>query len=156
MKKVWKRDENNLQNVLTIAYDVTLPKVTTTLVQSEIWWILGKVKMGNYVDSIIRDGSTIGSGEILGNVFGGLIRDGETRGSGNVLGNVKNGIVRDGSSAGSGDVLFNVKAGKVRNGATLAAGIALGKLSDFPIPGMEREPPAEIVAAHHFFVKKIV
>jgi hypothetical protein len=131
-------------------------KVTTTLGQSETWWILGKVNMGNYADSIIRDGSTIGSGKVLGNIFGGLIREGDARGSGNVLGNVKNGIVRDGSTVGSGDVLFNVKAGKVRDGATLAVGNAFGRLCDFPILGMEREPQAEMVAAHHFFVKKIL
>jgi hypothetical protein len=66
------------------------------------------------------------------------------------------GIIRDGSSKGFGNALFNVKDGVVRDGSSLGFGKTIGKISDFTIKGMERELDAEIVAAYHFLVKKIV
>ena len=52
--------------------------------------------------------------------------------------------------------MFNAKGGVVRNGSSIGSGSTIGKLKDFPIKGMERELDAEIVAAYHFLVKKIV
>jgi len=116
----------------------------------------GDYKMANFKDGVIRDGSSIGSGRALGNIKDGVIRDGSSLGSGRALGNVKDGIIRDGSSRSSGRALFNVKGDVVRNGSSLGSGNMIGKVGDYSIKGMERELDADIVAAYHFLVKKIV
>jgi len=51
---------------------------------------------------------------------------------------------------------MNVKSDAVRNGASLGGGTVIGKPAAFTIKGMERELDAEIVAAYHFLVKKII
>lgn len=109
-------------------------------------------KMGNFDNGIIRSGTTIGDGEILGNIFQGVIKDGDGRGVGNTVGNVKQGVVKD----ADGNALFNVKRGMVRNGHTAGSGIAIGKIGEFSVSGMQTEPADEMVAAYHFFVNKIV
>ena len=110
----------------------------------------------NFKDGVIRDGTSVGSGHALGNIKDGVIRNGTSAGSGSALGNVKDGVIRDGSSKGSGRAILNVKGDTVRNGSSVGSGSAIGKVNDFTIKGMERELDAEIVAAHHFLVKKIV
>lgn len=110
----------------------------------------------NFRGGVIRDGTSVGSGNALGNIKDGVIRDGSSVGSGKALGNVKDGIIRDGSSKGGGRALLNVKGDTVRNGSSLASGSPIGKVKDFSIKGMERELDADIVATYHFLVKKIV
>lgn len=110
--------------------------------------------MVNFKDGVIRDGSSVGSGNALGNIKDGVIRSGASKGSGNALGNIKDGIIRNGSTKGSGNALFNVKGDVVRNGSSLGSGNIIGKVGDYSIKGMERELDAEIVAAYHFLVKR--
>jgi len=52
--------------------------------------------------------------------------------------------------------MANFKDGVIRNGSSISAGNPIGKVSNFTIKGMERELDAEIVAAYHFLVKKII
>ena len=83
----------------------------------------------------------------------GKIRKGSSTGT-TPLGNVKDGKIREGSSTGATPIL-NVKDGKVRKGSSTGT-TPIGKVQDFMIKGMERELDAEIVAAYHFLIKKIV
>jgi hypothetical protein len=140
---------------MTPVWNFTLPKNPTAL-DYKFWWQFRRSAMSNFKDGVVRDGSSIGSGHALGNIKDGVIRDGSSSGSGKALGNVKDGVVRDGSSKGSGRALFNVKDGVVRDGSSLGSGRSIGKVSEFTIKGMERELDGEIVAAHHFLIKKIV
>jgi len=110
----------------------------------------------NFREGVVRDGMSVGSGNALGNIKDGVIRNGSSVGSGSALGNVKNGVIRDGSSKGSGRAIINVKGDTVRNGSSLGSGNPIGKVKDFSIKGMERELDADIVAAYHFLVKRIV
>jgi len=66
------------------------------------------------------------------------------------------GLLFSGSSKGSGKALFNVNGNVVKNGSSLGSGKTIGKVKDFNIRGMERELDAEIVAAYHFLLKKIL
>jgi hypothetical protein len=50
----------------------------------------------------------------------------------------------------------NFRDGVIKNGSSLGAGSTIGKVKDFTIKGMERELDAEIVAAYHFLVKKLI
>lgn len=109
--------------------------------------------MANFMNGVVLDGP---AGKALGNVKDGVIRDGLSKGAGRALGNIKDGIIRDGSSKGAGKASMNVKLGVIRDGSSSGAGRTIGKASDFSIKGMERELDAEIVAAYHFLVKKIV
>jgi hypothetical protein len=54
------------------------------------------------------------------------------------------------------NALFNVKGDVVKRGPSLGSGNTIGKVGDYSIKGMERELGADIVAAYHFLVKKIV
>jgi hypothetical protein len=92
----------------------------------------------------------------MANFKDGIIREGSAHGVGKSLGNIKDGIIREGSAHGVGKSLLNVKNGVVREGSSLGIGRTIGKVSDFTIKGMERELDAEIVAAYHFLIKKIV
>jgi hypothetical protein len=112
-------------------------------------------KMANFKDGIIREGSSIGSGSALGNIKDHIVRSGGYLGGGSAVGNIKDGIIREGGYAGGGKAIFNVKDGIVRDGGYLGGGKQIGKVSDYKIIGMERELDADIVAAYHFFVKKI-
>lgn len=113
----------------------------------------------NFSNGIIKKGSmSPGSGIPVGNIKNGIIRSGGS--SSPAIGNVKDGIIRSGggsSSPGTGTPIGNVKDGIIRagNSASMGCGIQLGKVRDYMIKGMEREPEAEIVACYHFFIKKI-
>jgi hypothetical protein len=135
---------------------VKQPEANTNLEISSLHWERRIFSMANFKDGVVRDGSSIGTGKAMGNIKDGIIRDGSSKGSGRALGNVKDGIIRDGSSKGSGKVQFNVKGDIVKNGSSLGAGRTIGKAIDFWIKGMERELEAEMVAAYHFLVKKII
>lgn len=99
---------------------------------------------------------------MLGNIKGGVIRRGTSSspGSGQVVGNVKDDVIREGTSStlGSGRVIGSVKGGVVFKGSssTAGSGTKLGRLPDYTAKGMERERDGEIVAAHHFLVKKFL
>jgi hypothetical protein len=117
--------------------------------------------MANFQDGIIRDGSSIGNGDILGNVKDGIIYKGTYPfpGNGDVLGNVKDGVIYKGTYPfpGNGETLGNVKDGIVYKGTYPFPGNGdnIGRVSDFKIEGMEREPEVIMVAAYHFLVKNI-
>lgn len=108
--------------------------------------------MGNFDNGIIRNGAAVGDGEVLGNILHGIIKDGDGVGVGNPVGSVKQGVIKD----ADGNALFNVKKGMVRNGHVAGSGIAIGKIGEFSVSGMQTEPADEMVAAYHFFVNKIV
>jgi len=59
---------------------------------------------------------------------------------------------------GNGDIILNIKDGYLRAGSSssLGSGDKKGNVTDFAIKWMERELDAEIVAAYHFLIKKIV
>jgi len=52
--------------------------------------------------------------------------------------------------------MANFEDGVIREGSAKGFGSTIGKISDLTIEGMERELDAEIVAAYHFLIKKIV
>lgn len=145
-------------NHLIIVKDKQLWQIRDSIFTFEF---IKEIRMdSNFKDGIIRDRSSIGSGNVLGNIKGGIIRKGSgSVGSGSIVGNVKDGVIREGSSSnpGSGNVIGSVKNGDVYKGTGSSAGSGskIGKVKDFSITGMEREKDEDMVAAYHFLVKKI-
>ena len=90
------------------------------------------------------------------NFVDGVVRTGSFKGMGEPLCNVVDGVVKTGAWKEMGQGLFNVLDGVAREGTMKGLGTSLGKVNKFAIKGMEKELDAEMVAAYHFFVKKIV
>lgn len=127
-----------------------------SLFKCDINFIYEGMKVANFKDSIVKDGTTLGAGKSLGNIKDGIIKNGGSRGAGSALGNVKGDIIKDGTSRGAGKALLNVKNGIVKDGGSLGAGKIIGKVGDYKINGVERELDSEIVAMYHFLIKKLV